>query len=86
MQEITLYTTPVCGYCHAAKRLLSQKGLPYKEVDVARDPDLRQRLSRENNGYRTVPMIFIGSEFIGGYTDLAELDRTGQLDTKLNRA
>ena len=85
MQEITLYTTPVCGYCQAAKRLLQQRGLTYKEVDLARDPELRMKLSQENNGYRTVPMIFIGPEFIGGYTELAALDRDGQLEQKVGR-
>lgn len=86
MQEIIVYTTPVCGYCQAAKRLLSQRGLPYKEVDLARDPALRQKLSNENGGYRTVPMIFIGSEFVGGYSELADLDREGGLEAKVKRA
>lgn len=85
MQEITLYTTPSCGYCQAAKRLLSGRGLAFKEVDLARDTDLRQKLSRENGGYRTVPMIFIGSEFIGGFTDLATLESSGTLDAKVQR-
>jgi glutaredoxin 3 len=86
MQEIIVYTTPVCGYCQAAKRLLSQRGLGYREVDLARDPELRQKLSDDNAGYRTVPMIFIGDEFIGGYTELADLDRQGQLESKVKRA
>lgn len=82
MQEIIVYTTPVCSFCQAAKRLLSQRGLPFKEVDLGRDPELRMRLSAENGGYRTVPMIFIGKEFIGGFTELAELDRAGTLEAK----
>jgi glutaredoxin 3 len=86
MQEIKLYTTPYCGYCDAAKRLLKQKGYPFQEIDVARDPELRSRLSRENGGYRTVPMIFIGAEFIGGFTELADLDRSGQLAGRVERA
>ena len=85
MQEITVYTTPVCGYCQAAKRLLQQRGLSFKEVDLARDPELRMKLSQENNGYRTVPMIYIGPEFIGGYNELAALDREGQLEQKVGR-
>jgi glutaredoxin 3 len=86
MQEITVYTTPVCPYCVSAKRLLSQKGLPFKEVDLERDPELRQKLSAENGGYRTVPMIFIGTEFIGGYSELAALDKSGGLAAKVGRA
>lgn len=83
MQEITVYTTPICAYCQAAKRLLTQRGLAYKEVDLAKDPDLRVKLSNENGGYRTVPMIFVGKEFIGGFTELQDLDRTGKLAAKV---
>lgn len=79
MQEIRVYTTKVCGYCHAAKRLLQQRGLAFAEIDLTHDPDLRQKLSAENNGYRTVPMIFIGERFIGGFDDLNALDRRGEL-------
>lgn len=79
MQEITVYTTPVCTYCGAAKRLLTQRGHAYKEVDLGQQPELRQRLSQENGGYRTVPMIFIGKRFIGGYSELTDLDRSGEL-------
>ncbi len=86
MQEIIVYTTTVCAYCQAAKRFLTQKGMAYREVDLTRDPDLRQKLANDHEGYRTVPMIFIGDEFIGGYTDLAELDRQGLLETKVKRA
>jgi glutaredoxin 3 len=85
MQEITVYTTSVCPYCIAAKRLLGQRNLPFKEVNLERDPALRQKLSEENNGYRTVPMIFIGTEFIGGYTELAALDKAGGLAAKVAR-
>lgn len=86
MQEIIVYTTPVCGYCQSAKRLLTKKGLPFKEVDLSRDHALRQKLSDDNSGYRTVPMIYIGSEFIGGYDELADLDRQGVLESKVQRA
>ena len=86
MQEITVYTTPVCGYCQAAKRLLQQRGLTFREVDLEKDPALRMKLSQENGGYRTVPMIFIGAEFVGGYTELAALDRDGKLAEKVERA
>ena len=86
MQEITVYTTQVCPYCVSAKRLLSQKGFAYKEVDLGKNPELRAKLSDENEGYRTVPMIFIGEEFIGGYADLASLDKNGLLEPKVKQA
>ena len=85
MQEIIVYTTNVCPYCTAAKNLLSRRGLNYREVDLTEDHDLRQKLMAENGGYRTVPMIFIGREFIGGYTDLVALERSGDLKTRVER-
>ena len=79
MQEIRGYTTITCGYCSAAKRLLQQRGLTFTEIDLTNDPELRSSLSCENQGYRTVPMIFIGQRFIGGFDDLNALDRRGEL-------
>ena len=79
MPTITLYTTRTCPYCVAAKRLLEARKLPYSEVNLEHDDALRQRLSKENDGYQTVPMIFIGERFIGGYTELAAIDRQGGL-------
>lgn len=79
MKEVTVYTTDYCPYCTSAKRLLSERGLAFKVVDVTHNPTLRQKLSQENNGYRTVPMIFFGENFIGGYTDLAKLDKEKNL-------
>ena len=80
MAPITLYTTPSCGYCQAAKRLLAVRGFAYTEIDVASDRALRQRVSREQGDYPTVPMIFVGEHFIGGYDQLAMLDGTGALE------
>jgi glutaredoxin 3 len=79
MASIIVYTTPGCGYCRSAKRLLAQRGLAFEEIDVARDPGLRAQISRENGNYRTVPMIFVAGRFIGGYDQLAALDEDGEL-------
>jgi glutaredoxin 3 len=79
MSSITLYTTPTCGYCFSAKRLLSERGFGYTEVDVATNPGLRRDLSAANGNYGTVPMIFVGEVFIGGFDELAALDRRGEL-------
>ena len=79
MPDIKLYTTPHCPYCTAAKRLLNAGGFSFEETDVAADPELRAKLSAENNGYRTVPMIFIDGKFIGGFTELASLQQSGGL-------
>ena len=83
MPTIEIYTTPICGFCFAAKRLLKKKGASFTEIDVARDPAKRQEMmSRANGGY-TVPQIFIGGTHIGGSDDLHALDRAGKLDPML---
>lgn len=76
---VTLYTTAYCGYCTSAKRLLGRLGIAYEEVDLSNNPGLRMRLSDENDGYRTVPMIYLEGEFIGGFDELAALERKGKL-------
>jgi glutaredoxin 3 len=80
--EVTVYTTQVCPYCIAAKRLLGQRGVAYREIDVSNDPGKRAWLV-EATGRRTVPQIFIAGEAIGGFDDLAALDKSGELSKKL---
>jgi glutaredoxin 3 len=58
MRPVEIYTTPICPYCHAAKRLLDHKGVAYREIDVSRDPDLRAAMVQRAKGRRTVPQIF----------------------------
>ncbi|WP_224816731.1 glutaredoxin 3 [Hasllibacter sp. MH4015] len=83
MPMIEIYTSPLCGYCHAAKRMLNDKGVRFSEVDVAADPAKRQEMMGRANGRHTVPQIFIDDSHIGGYDDLAALDRSGKLDPLL---
>jgi glutaredoxin 3 len=80
--DVTIYTTRICPYCVAAKRLLTQRGAAYREVDVTGD-DAKRAWLVETTGRRTVPQIFFGDEAIGGYDDLAALDKAGQLKEKL---
>lgn len=82
LKPVKVYTTPVCPYCVRAKRLLDKKGIDYEEIDLASKPALRAELTRAT-GWRTVPMIFIGDELVGGCDDLFALDRSGELDRKL---
>ena len=84
MTPIEIYTTPWCGFCHAAKRLLSQKGAAFTEID-ATDPAVRDRMVARSGGRRTVPQIFIGDRHVGGCDDLYALDRAGGLDPLLAR-
>jgi glutaredoxin 3 len=80
--DVTVYVTQTCPYCVAAKRLLAKRGAQFVEVDVSGDADKRAWLER-TTGRRTVPQIFIGGDPIGGYDDLAALDRAGKLADKL---
>jgi glutaredoxin 3 len=82
MKKVEIYTTQWCPYCHAAKSLLDEKGVSYEEVD-ADDPDVRMAMVQRANGRRTVPQIFVGETHVGGYDDMAALDRRGQLDLLL---
>lgn len=83
MQKVTIYTTPYCPYCHAAKALLKKKGVSFEEIDV-QDFGTRQQMMLRANGRRTVPQIFIGETHVGGSDDIHELDRRGALDPLLN--
>ncbi|WP_372603506.1 glutaredoxin 3 [Actibacterium sp.] len=80
MKTVEIYTTPTCGYCVMAKRLLTQKGIEFVEINVAGDPDLRATMVQRANGGRTVPQIFIGGQHVGGSDDLHALERMGKLD------
>ena len=83
MKQIEIYTSPLCGFCHAAKRLLTQKGVIFTEIDVSKQPDRRQEMVQRANGGRTVPQIFIGATHVGGCDDLYDLERSGKLDPLL---
>ena len=83
--QIEIYTSPTCGYCHAAKRLLAQKGVSYTEIDVVAAPQRRAEMTQRANGGRTEPQIFIGDTHVGGYDDMALLDRRGGLDPLLGK-
>lgn len=85
MSKVEIYTTPTCPYCHAAKALLRDKGVSFTEITVL-DPDLRAAMTDRAHGRRTVPQIFIGETHVGGYDDMAALDRQGRLDPLLEGA
>ena len=80
MQPVEIYTTPLCGFCHAAKRLLNTKGAAFAEIDVMRQPDKRQEMMSRAHGRHTVPQIFIGGTHVGGCDELYALERAGKLD------
>ena len=77
-----MYTTAVCPYCQMAERLLRSKGVDIEKVRVDLEPARRAEMM-EKTGRRTVPQIYIGDTHVGGYDDLAALDRAGKLDPLL---
>jgi glutaredoxin 3 len=79
MSRVLLYTTPWCGHCLLAKKLLEERAIPFDEIDVANDPQRRAKLIAET-GHRTVPVIFIDGRFIGGRQELYALDGRGELE------
>lgn len=83
MKKVTLYTTPYCPYCIAALDYLKKNGIPFENHDVSRNNTLREKVSKENGGFRTVPMIIAGDIFIGGYDDMMHLIRAGHFEAML---
>lgn len=83
MQKVEIYTSPLCGYCHAAKRLLGQKGIAFTEIDILQDPARKPEMIARAGGRRTVPQIFIAGQHVGGCDDLHALERRGGLDPLL---
>ena len=80
--EVIMYATRFCPYCMRARRLLKKKGVEFKEIPVGGNSELwaeMERLSKRN----TVPQIFINGESVGGYDDIALLERNHELDTLL---
>jgi glutaredoxin 3 len=80
--NVKIYTRRWCGYCVAAERLLTQKGVAYEQVDTTGDRELRRWLVKAT-GRTTIPQIFIDGAPVGGYDDLRALDRAGRLDALL---
>ena len=83
MKTIEIYTTPFCGYCHRAKRLLTQKGVSFTEIDLYTDPARRHEMPERADGSYSVPQIFVDSTHVGGCDELYALERTGKLDPLL---
>lgn len=84
MKTVTLYSTDWCPFCVRAEQLLARKGVMPEKVNVATMPHLREEMVRKSGGRRSVPQIFIGETHVGGFDDLAELDRQGRLDALLS--
>ena len=82
MVSVTVYSTDACPYCVQAKRLLDKRGIPYEEINLARDPDGRTRLV-EKTGMMTFPQVLIDGELIGGYNETLAAAKSGRLQELL---
>ncbi len=85
MKQVEIYTSPFCGFCHAAKRLLNSKNVAYTEIDVIAEPNRKGEMMSRANGRRTVPQIFVGGTHVGGCDDLFAMERAGKLDSLLQQ-
>ena len=79
MKNITMYTGPLCNFCDAAKRLFARNNLSYKEIDISTKDGLRDEMIKKANGKRTIPQIFFDDHHVGGYVELRELEKKGEL-------
>ena len=80
--KVVMYTTAVCPYCMMAERLLVSKGVEIEKIRIDLEAGRREEMM-EKTGRRTVPQIYVGETHVGGYDDLAALDRAGKLDPLL---
>ena len=78
MPKVTIYTKDNCPYCVRAERLFKSLQVPFEEINLEHQPELRDQLSRRYQ-WRTVPMILVGDRFLGGYDDVSAMHRRGEL-------
>lgn len=85
MEKITIYTTKTCPFSRASKSILKGYNIPFKEIDVT-DDTATQAMLFLKTGYETVPLIFFGEKFIGGYDHLKTMDERGELKRRFEKA
>ncbi len=83
MPSIEIYTSPLCGYCSRAKKLLAGKGVEFNEINVLGDSQMRDEMAQRAGGDCKVPQIFVDGEHVGGCDELAALEESGRLDELL---
>ncbi len=83
MKNITIYTGPFCNYCDAAKRLLTRNNATFKEINIAIVDGAMDEMIKKANGKRTIPQIFFDDHHVGGYVELRELEKNGELSNLL---
>ena len=83
MNQVVIYTGPMCNYCSAAKHLLNKKKVNYTEFNIATDESKLKEMQEKTRGARTIPQIFIGDTYVGGYDELKALEIAGKLNSLL---
>jgi glutaredoxin 3 len=86
MRHVRIYTTSYCSWCEKARELLRRRRVFVEEIDVTDAPELRQRLVEMTGGHKTVPQVWIGGSWVGGYQALQALDDSGRLENLLAEA
>ena len=84
MKKILMYSGPMCNFCEAAKRLLDRNKLKYDVKDISSEDGIREEMIKKSNGRRTITQIFFDEDHIGGYQELRELEKSGNLIQFLN--
>ena len=79
MKKILMYSGPMCNFCEAAKRLLDRNNLKYEVIDISSGDGIRDEMIKKSNGKRTIPQIFFDDHHVGGYVELRELEKKGEL-------
>ena len=79
MKNVTMYMGPKCNFCDAAKRLLNRNNIPFNEINIALEEGKREEMLNKSNGRRTIPQIFFNEFHVGGYQELRELEKKGEL-------
>ena len=85
MKNITMYSGPMCAFCDAAKRLLVRNNLSFKEIDISTGDGLMEEMINKSNGKRTIPQIFFDEHHVGGYQELRDLEKSGDLKSFLEK-
>ena len=85
MKNIIMYTGPMCNFCDAAKRLFSRNNIKYQEIDISSKDGLMDEMIKKSNGRRTIPQIFFDEIHIGGYEELREIEKKGELKELINQ-
>ena len=79
MKNVIMYMGPQCNFCDAAKRLLNRNNIPFKEINIAIEDGKKDEMLEKSNGRKTIPQIFFNEYHVGGYVELRELEKKGEL-------